>query len=323
MTAAGDTRRREPPAIAWRAIAWLATAAILTVLLWRVPVPRLIEALSAVQPGRFLTFMVANAVLYFCWDTLVLAVAVGWFHGRVPYRDLLPVRAASYVVAVFNTHLARGALAAYLSRRLGVPFLQIGGTVLFLLVTEYLHLTAWATVGLALVRGRVPRPLLWIPPVVAVVWLLVLLYTRLDVTPTRALRWLLAPREWSLLRTFRAAHAGRYVQTVLLRAPMLLASVVFHALAAPAFGIEIPFPLLLAFLPVVFMVAALPITVARLGTTQAAWLVLFGAHAPEERLLAFSLSAHLTFACTRALLGLVFLPRVHADLLHGPRQAAV
>jgi hypothetical protein len=266
--------------------------------------------------------MVTNAVLFFCWDTLVLALVVGWFHGQVRYRDLLPVRAASYVAAVFNTHLARGALAAYLSRRLGAPLLQLGGTVLFLLITEYLHLTAWATVGLLLVRGRVPGPLLWIPPAVAVAWLAVLLYTRLEVTPARGWHRLLAPRDWSLLRTLRAAHPGRYGQTVAWRAPMLLASVVFHALAAPAFGIAIPFPVLLAFLPVVFMLAALPVTVAHLGTTQAAWIVLFGPYAPEERLLAFSLAAHLTFTCTRALLGLVFLPRAWGDLVQGRPDSA-
>ena len=46
------------------------------------------------------------------WDTLVLAVVIRRFHGRVRYTDLLPVRAASYVVGFFNTNLGRGALAA-------------------------------------------------------------------------------------------------------------------------------------------------------------------------------------------------------------------
>src|SRR5262245_12008206 len=303
--------------LAWRALPWVLTAAIFAVLLQRVPYPKLLAALAAADPARFLPFMVVNAALFFCWDTLVLSVVVRWFHGPVRYRDLLPVRAASYVVAFFNTHLARGALAAYLSRRLGAPFLQLGGTVMFLLLTEYLHLAGWTAVGLALVRGRAPQPLPWIPPAVAVVGLAVLVYTRLEATPARGWRWLTAPREWSLLRTFRAAPASRYLKTIALRAPMLLASVVFHALAAPAFGISIPFPVLLAFLPIVFMLAALPVTVAHLGTSQAAWIVLFGPYAPEDRLLAFSLAAHLTFSCTRALLGLVFLPRAYGDLVAG------
>ena len=53
--------------------------------------------------------------------------------------------------------------------------------------------------------------------------------------------------------------------------------------------------------------AAQHVTVAHLGTTQAAWIFFFGQYAPAPRLLAFSLAAHLCFASTRALLGLLSL----------------
>jgi len=79
---------------------------------------------------------------------------------------------------------------------------------------------------------------------------------------------------------------------------------------------------MLAFLPVIFMLAALPITVAHLGTTQAAWIFFFGRYAPEPRLLAFSLAAHLTFVVTRSVLGLGFLPAAYTDLVR-PRQGRV
>jgi hypothetical protein len=102
---------------------------------------------------------------------------------------------------------------------------------------------------------------------------------------------------------------------VLLRAPMFFVSLCLHYVAARAFGLEIPFAPLVAFLPVIFMVAALPITVAHLGTTQAAWIFFFGAYADAPRLLAFSLAAHLTFVVTRGLLGVLFLPRAYADLV--------
>ena len=59
---------------------------------------------------------------------------------------------------------------------------------------------------------------------------------------------------------------------------------------------------------------AQPVTLAHLGTTQAAWIFFFGQYAPAPRLLAFSLAAHLTFALTRALIGLAFLPAAYGDL---------
>lgn len=131
--------------------------------------------------------------------------------------------------------------------------------------------------------------------------------------------WLTAPWRGALLRTFRLAPARRYVEIVLLRAPMFFVSLCLYYFAAPAFGFSIPFGYMLTFLPVVFMVSALPITVARLGTTQAAWILLFGAVAPVDRLLAFSLAAALTFSLTRALVGVMLLPLAYRDLVERPR----
>jgi Lysylphosphatidylglycerol synthase TM region len=128
-------------------------------------------------------------------------------------------------------------------------------------------------------------------------------------------RWLLAPRAWSIARTFRLATPRRYATIVLLRAPMFFVSLVLHYQAAHAFGIHIPFGNLLTFLPVIFMVAALPVTVAHLGSTQAAWIFFFSQYAPAPQLLAFSLAAHLVFAFTRAALGVIWLPVAYGDLL--------
>ncbi len=301
-----------------RALAVAITLAILFFLVRRFPVDRLLAALQEADYRLFFAAMIPNTLFYYCWDTLVLTTVVRWFHGPVRYRDLLPVRAASYVVAFFNTNLGRGALAAFLSRRLNAPFLQLGSTVLFLVFTEFLHLIAWATIGILQIHTEVRRELLWVPPAVVLIWLAVFLYARAGAGPP-SIRWLLAPREWALMRTFRLAPARRYAQVILLRAPMFFVSLCLHAVAARAFGLTVPFAHLLAFLPVIFMVAALPITIARLGTTQAAWVFFFGGFADTPRLLAFSLAAHLTFVVTRGLLGLAFLPRAYSDLVNpGP-----
>lgn len=314
-----------------RAVPLLVTAVIFVVIFRRVPLPRLLQALAEADTGRFLALMIPNTIFYFCWDTLILTTAVRWFHGPIRYRDLLPVRAASYVLAVFNTNLARGAVAAYLARRLREPFLPLGGTVIFLLLTEYTHLVAWSTLGLLLGGREVPRQLLVVPPAVALFWLGFLLYARLGLTLGTALHALtgrrVAAREaasgvrsWTVFRTFRVAPVARYGQIILLRSPMFFVSLSLHYVAARTFGIEIPFLQMLAFLPVIFMVAALPITVARLGTTQAAWIFFFGEYAPAASLLAFSLAAHATFSVTRALLGVAFTPWVWSDLVRRPMR---
>lgn len=305
-----------------RGLPYLLTAAIFLVIFRRIPLQRLVEALEAADIGPFLALMVPNSVIYFCWDTLVLTCVIRWFHGPIRYRDMLPARAASYVVAMFNTNLARGALAAYLARRVRAPFLQLGSTVIFLVLTEYTHLVSWAGLGMLLAHERIPGKLLWVPPAVAGFWLFFLLWARAGLSP-----WTLAKalagwddsdaggmRDWELFRTFKIAPVRRYAQIVLLRAPMFFISLCFHYFAARTFGFEIPFTALLTFLPVIFMLAALPITVAHLGTTQAAWIFFFGQYAPEAQLLAFSLAAHATFMTARALLGVGFVGKAYRDL---------
>jgi hypothetical protein len=313
-----------------RVLPLLLTAGLLYFVLRRIPYQRLLAVLGEADYIRFLALMIANTVIYVAWDTFVLAVAIRWFHGPVRYRDLLPVRAASYIVSVLNTNAGRGALTVFVGRLLDRPSLQIGSTVIFLVLTEYTHLVAWAILGIVAFGSELTRPLLWVPPAVAGFWLLFFAYARAGRSydgpaapaPTVSVlmsRWLTAPWRGALMRTFRLAPPRRYVEIVLLRAPMFFVSLCLYYFAAPAFGFTIPFGYLLTFLPVVFMAAALPITVARLGTTQAAWILLFGRFAPTERLLAFSLATALTFALTRALIGVMLLPLAYRDMVEPPR----
>src|SRR5437899_5500139 len=298
-----------------RVLAAAVTAAILILIARRVALGPLLAAFRAADYVTFLALMVPNTVFYFCWDTLVLTTVVRWFHADVSYREILPVRAASYVVGFFNTNAGRGAVAAYLWRRLDAPFLELGSTVIFLVLTEYTQLVVWAMLGLFAFRGDLTSRLLAIAGSVAAFWFVVFACTSLRVTLARVVQWVVAPREWAILRSFRLATIARYAQVVLLRAPMFAVSLAAHYYAAHAFGIHIPFGRLLTFLPVIFMAAALPVSVAHLGTTQAAWIFFFGQYAPAPRLVAFSLAAHLSFALTRTLLGLVWLPVAYRDLV--------
>jgi hypothetical protein len=92
-------------------------------------------------------------------------------------------------------------------------------------------------------------------------------------------------------------------------------SLVAQYFALSLYGIAIPFLKLLLFLPLVFLAAAIPIAVAHLGTSQAAWLLFFSANAPGPKILAYSLAAHFTFMFGNALIGLCFLPRATRELM--------
>ena len=117
-----------------------------------------------------------------------------------------------------------------------------------------------------------------------------------------------------LLSTFRRVRLAQGAAILGLKGSVFFLSLLVHGQALRLFGIEIPFLPLLAFLPVVFLVGALPVTVAHLGTSQAAWIFFFSRYAPEADLLAYSLVSHLTFMLTNASFGVLFLPMAYRDL---------
>lgn len=311
------------------------TAAIFYLIFRHVSFRRFADAVGAADYRLFLAFMIPNALIYFAWDTLVLAVVMRWFHGPIRYRDLLPVRAVAYVVTLVNPDLAEGATALYLTRQSGAPFWQIAGTVVFLSWLELTHLSAWATIGMLVFPSRLPGDLFLVPLGFVAFWTLFLLYARRDWSPWRPAVQAVARRlglkrrgpvrDWPIFHTFRQANLKQYGLVILLKAPMFFFSLLIFYWSTRAFGFHIPLLTLLAFLPIVFMLSALPVTVAHLGTTQAAWIFFFHSYAPASKLLAFSLAAHLTFVLARAGFGLLFVPRAYgqlSDLLEPRRERA-
>jgi Lysylphosphatidylglycerol synthase TM region len=282
------------------------TVGIFALIFARIPFHRLVEALSQAHLAPFLALMAGFSLFYFGVDTLVLLKMVRWFHGPLRYRDLLPVRASTYLVSIVNTQLAQGALALYLHRRFMTPLGEIAGTVATLILLEVTQLVLFATAGMLAFPRDAPAGLLAAPLVLAALWIALVVVVRMPAAGRYA--------DNPLLRTFRSASPGQLFVVLSLKASTFLCALGVHAMALPLFGIHVPLTRLLAFLPTVFMVAALPVTVAHLGTSQAAWIFFFNDYAPEGDLLAYSLAAHLTFMLANGALGALFLPKAYVDL---------
>jgi hypothetical protein len=298
--------------VPWRALLPPLLTAVIFVLIFRkIPFAAFVAALREADYPRFFGALLPFSVLYFALDTMVLWCVVRWFHGPLAYSDLLPVRAVDYLISILNHKISQGTMVVYLARRLSTGLLEIASSILFLDSLQKTHLVLWAGIGMALVEDHVPRALRLAPLGLAVFWLLLIGYVH---GRFAFLGRMLRPRDFRLLRTFRIAGASRYAQVLLLKAPLLLVAVAAHAHAMRAFGFEIPFPRLLATLPIIFVVGALPINVARLGTTPLAWIFFHGDLVAPEKLLAYSLAGHLTFMLANAALGIAFLPRAYREL---------
>jgi hypothetical protein len=301
--------------MAGRILPVLATLVIFAVIFARIPFARFWEALAGARVVPFVAAIGGFALCYFLMDTFVLLKMVRWFHGPLRYRELLPARAVTYLVSIVNTQLAQGALALYIHRRFGTPLAEIAGTVAVLILLEVTQLVLFTTAGFLVFPSSVPASLLAVPAALALFWLLIAVLAR-NPGGFAGLRL----GEGPFFQTLRRARPRHYLTVLALKAPVFVLSLFVHSLALGFFGIHIPLGRLLAFLPIVFMVAALPVTVAHLGTSQAAWVFFFNDFAPEPSLLAYSLAAHLTFMLANGTLGLVFLPKAYAELILAPRS---
>ena len=69
-------------------------------------------------------------------------------------------------------------------------------------------------------------------------------------------------RDAQIFRAFRLAGFHHYILVVLFKAPNLLAAVLVYMLALQLFNVEVEFGQMLAFLPVIFLAAALALGVS-------------------------------------------------------------
>jgi hypothetical protein len=290
-----------------RVLAWVVTGGLLVLLYRRISVAAVIAAARA-APGWVVPVGLACVVaIYFC-DSFAIWKTFGWFLTRISFPDVLLVRGATYLLAAINYNVGQGAIVYFVNRTTGAPVMRGVATILLIMGTNVLALLFLATAGLT-VAPAVPHA---VSVIVVVAWLGLGLYSA--VVAARP-RWL---RERPLFDVLLGAGVGGHAKALAVRVPHIAALIAFQISMLRAFGVAVPLVVALATLPVVFLIAALPISVQGLGTTQAAMVFFFARYAPGARssqeaavltaslvgqALALSFQAALGVACLRSRVG--------------------
>jgi hypothetical protein len=270
-------------------------------------VPYMTEVFGSVSWDRWLALMIPYSIFFFLVDSLVVWRVVGWFNARVPYLDILPVRASTYILSILNEQVGKGAIALYLNRRDGVPGWQMGSSMLFIMVCEFYYLLAWATLGAALQWHQVPEVFHALPFVAALAFPalgVAILYFRGRLLPSSSLR------DRPILHAFRQATPRHYAGVILLRSPALLAAVFVYTQALALFGVEVSMGTMLGYLPVIFFGAAVPGPFRTVAIAM--WVTLFPENAGS--MATFGLVQHNFFIFFNAAIGLLFLRRANREI---------
>lgn len=248
------------------------------------------------------------------WIDAVSLLRSGPGPARASFAAMARLKAATYPLGILHYALGAGALVVLLRRRAGLALADATGTVMLIAAFDLLALLlvaagagAWvASEGAGLRAGILLVALVGAP---LGLWLLR--------TPAR-LGPLEALRGFGMLRAARDLPTPQLLQLLGLR---LLFVVVFVALGGAAlvsFGVRPALGTLVVGFAQVALVAALPIAVAGLGTSQAAFLYVFRSLAPADELLACSVALSAGMIAVRVGLGALFarefsLPAVAAE----------
>jgi hypothetical protein len=227
------------------------------------------------------------------------------------------LKCASYLPSVVHYTLGLAGLAVLLRRRTGLRLAEAAGLVLTISAADLLVVVTAAALSSAVIGvSSIAMQSGLIALVIGGFFGgLALLRMPRSLGPLERLRQL------SLFEGLRRLPLRRLLELLLLR---LLFSACFVAGCASAFAaFEVPAPpaLMVGGIMIVALVSVLPIAVAGLGTSQAAFVYVFADLAPAEKLLAMSLVISFGILSLRAAMGLVFARELTREALDEVRTA--
>jgi len=213
-------------------------------------------------------------ILIYLADSFAMWKTFGWFLAKLPFRDVLIVRGATYLLAAINYSVGQGAIVYFVHRARAVPVMRGVATVLLIMGTNLLVLLTFVTAGL-LVGGTQVKALI---PVVTAAWVGLGAYAIVVLVRPR----FLATRP--LFDVLLSAGLTGHLKAMVVRVPHIAALMAFQLVALRSLGVVLPLGVALATLPVVMFIAVLPISVQGLGTTQAAMVLFFSPYVPAGAL---------------------------------------
>lgn len=299
-------------AVVREVVPWILLVGVLGFLFSTIPLQAVLHAFDRVAVGVYIAAMTSIVVISLLTDALGYLFALRRMvpEHRTSLQNAMELRAASYVPSNLSYALGQGTLVFLLRRKLNVPIDQ--GISVVLLVTAMNVLVLCLLVGVGVLAGALPsdpsyRLVVYLVLVGAGVYLLVASLKPRYLSRVRVIEPLLRVG----LRGTLWVTGARALHVVL----WLLG----HRIILQLFDVQIPMGQALVRLPLIFLVAAMPITPAGMGTGQAAAVLLLSEFAPgdtasqrEAVILAYSLSFQALTMGLQSMAGVYFARKMAA-----------
>ncbi len=270
MTDGASAGPEVAPVPIWRRTWPLLLAAVLVgFVLYRMNWAEFLRALGSINYPAFLGFTLLFSAALLTADVFATAHVYRTRICPVTFKEVFVLRGASYLPSMLNHHVGQGWLTYFMAKTYQAPLWRVTGATLLVYATTFACVYLLGVVALLLN----PTAIAWLLPTILGVGAMGVLYL--------ALLWLRPGILKSNPATAPLGEAGLRGHLVAMAYRLPHVVVLFVGTWAPFwfFGVDVPLSDALAYIPVVMLVAALPITPQGIGTRDVIALQLLAQYA--------------------------------------------
>ena len=317
--AAGPRKRPEVGRLLRVILPWVMTFLVFIYVFHQVPFPEVMASFRLVRLSIFVPIVLILFLVFLISDALCNHLVFTWLTARTRFFEVLLASGAARILEVVNVLIGRGGIGYWLSKTKKIPPSEATGAVVFIVYMDVLAIFVVSSIGLVLM------PEINLSDFFAATsegFLVRVVSITLTLLALDVCIWLTKPELW-LFRWFRSrgpfvvfdrVRVRHFVIILVIKLIVYPIDFLGAWLALRAFGLEIPLAHIFTYLPLIYLIGSIPITVLGLATTQAAWLYFFADPAPPATIVAFSLLWSVGYIAPSIGTGLACLPRVLRDL---------
>lgn len=310
---------------------WVGATVVLAWLFKIYPINQIFNSIRLANPWG--VGGLAIGYFYFIWrlDTFGVGYTISRLVGhRIPWREILPIRAATYPLSLLNYGAGQAAFAYTLQRRYRIPAGDLIGFFTLLTAADFFWVITLAFIGSFMGEHRVLG--VDLTPTVRLIsgatyaftaahllfWCLHWENRVRGAAWQRAFQWLRAKR---LFRVFHEATLADYLRLGLLRLPIPFTMTVVLYFVAHLFHAHVSLTAILGNVPIAALIGIIPISWGGVGTSNKALVDLLTPHlllspditasvSVESLILAMSLVWMFANYLLKLGVGLWYLPRL-------------
>ncbi|HMI84810.1 MAG TPA: lysylphosphatidylglycerol synthase domain-containing protein [Polyangiaceae bacterium] len=282
----------------WRRILpFVLATALVALVLMRLDIGLLVRQLGRANYPGLILFATAITFSLLLADTFA---TVGIYRRTVcpiSFRELFVLRAASYLPSLLNHHVGQAWLTYFLSKVYRAPLWRVAGATLLTYATTLGCLLLFGVLAVPFNSERIP----WLVPLLAASTALAFLYLGAIAAKPRFMQ------AWQATAPLVEVGVKGHLIAFVYRIPHMVVLFAGSWLVFWFFGIRIPLGHALATVPLLMLVAALPITPQGMGTRDLLSVELFSRYAagtPQAQSAAI-VAATLSWACALTVVQLI------------------